>query len=306
ILEHPDLCLQFATHLTMANLVDLYSISKTFHQRVNNHYTTYIQYISRVKAPDAMSIFPFRYYARLCTQDPAGRPHPVIPHQIRTVPSLRYLQMVVFRSTVVQQIMILLAHYGHRFPRGTRQAILKIGFMMDLPTNALRIGVIHNSSMWTDRDLILATTFFVKLDMLYSHPFYGRGGAKIRKLLMGQRQLTRLWHALRREELMKYADFVQMQVAYDYQPFPQDAGMSIFGVPADLVGRGCLEGWGAGHQVLLRPDEVVAREAVRRGLRIQTIWPEAISVGYQDLRSKRDLPKLPWRIVMASIGHWDQ
>ncbi|KAK5275535.1 GTP cyclohydrolase 1, partial [Cryomyces antarcticus] len=96
---------------------------------------------------DAEAIFPFKAYGPLCIVDPAHRPNAERPGEVRKVPSFRWLRMVVFRERVVSDIIALLAQQGHRLPVSTaRAALKKCWFLMDIPTNAGRIGLLHNTA----------------------------------------------------------------------------------------------------------------------------------------------------------------
>lgn len=71
-------------------------------------------------------------------------------------------------------------------------------------------------------------------------------------------------------------------------PLPDEVGVSIFGVKANEVGRGRYEYWGKKTadqlgrevQVLLRPEQLVMREAVRRGLRFRRHFLRSLLYGY--------------------------
>lgn len=278
----PFLILDVARQLDLDDLINLYAISRDFHANVNKRLTTVVTSQALSRAPESARTFPFRCYKSLCRPDPDERPHPFLPDQARFVPTFRWLRMVLYREKVVSEIIRTLATEGHRLPPRASLTIKRIWMTMDFPTNKQRIALIHNEDFWTVADIYMATMFFIKLDMRFADPVESAGVCLLRSLLMGQRSLTPLWKALRRTGLRNQLELLQMVVRYCWQPAPMHRGMSIMGVPADKVGRGCLEGWGAGTHRLLRPDELVIRESIRRRIIDETEMLEMATWGYVD------------------------
>ena len=52
------------------------------------------------------------------------------------------------------------------------------------------------------------------------------------------------------------------------------------GIPAYKVGRGCREVWGQGTARLLRPDELVVQECIRRSLGLHMKYVELMRWGH--------------------------
>jgi hypothetical protein len=143
-----ELLLLLTSYLTIPSLISLYSISKIYHHQFNCHYTAHILAIMRTWAPHSEIAFPWRTYRNLCVRDPALRQTSRLvgttegssdKHaDLRTVPTIRWLQMVVYRHGVCTDILIRLASYGHRCPAGTLEA-LKVS-----PLNSHNPSPIHH------------------------------------------------------------------------------------------------------------------------------------------------------------------
>lgn len=128
-----DLLLHFISYLTLPSLISLYAISKPFHYLFNRHPTACILSNMRTWAPQADTIFPWRCYQSLCVKDPAKRQKKRLEGReeevdrrwddLRDVPSLRWLQMVVWREGVSKDCLIQLAVQGLRCPPGTHDAV---------------------------------------------------------------------------------------------------------------------------------------------------------------------------------------
>ena len=272
-LDHVDLLLCLSAHLAIPDLVSLYCISRTFHFHFNLHYATYVLQSARKQAPESYRIFPFRQFRDLHLRDPAGREDPDKPGQIRLNPSLRWLQMLHFRETATKEILARLSFSGHQLPARTSITIKKIWLLLDMPTTATRVGLMHNATLWTKTDLLLAAMFFVKLDMRFSHPVEGSGDTALRELLLCQRGLTLLWKTLCGQALQNKLQIVQQYARCFYRPPADDPELSsypIMGIPAREVGRLGYEFWGktGSDAVLLRPDQLVVGECARRNLRL--------------------------------------
>jgi hypothetical protein len=257
---------EFSRQLELEDLISLYAISKDFHVHVDARFTATILSQSLDKAPESSRIFLFKCYHCLYMPDPASRPNEEIPTAIRSVPSFRWLRMVLFREQVVAQIIRLLAYEGHHLPRGTSSAIKKIWFTLDVADNARRISLFHNAAFWTNRDLVLATMFLFKLDMRFTHPVNGAGETHLRNMMMAQRTLTVLRDVLQRKRMRTRLEMMRMYVLWRWIPRPANRHMTVLSVPPEKQGRLQYEGWGAGSQLLLRPDELLLRESVRRQL----------------------------------------
>ena len=288
LLRRPELTLEFSKQLDIEDLISLYAISKEFHLLVNGRFTTMILGQSNAKAPESSKTFIFRCYKSLCMRDPARRPNESKPDELRFVPSFRWLRMVLFREAVVDDILGSLAAEGHRLPKRTRLAIKKIWFTIDISDNARRIGLMHNTTFWSNKDLFLATMFFIKLDMRLTHPTAGNGEIGLRKMLLGQRSLSMLAKVLRREEMRTQVDMLRMIVRFNYEP-PRHRHMDIMGVPSQEIGKLQYEGWGARSTKFIQIDELVMREAIKRRLNLHSFYVDMVAFGYINKKTFQDI-----------------
>ena len=239
--------------------------------------------------------------------DPAGRGHPLRPGQQRLVPSMKWLQMIVHREKSVRDILACMARQGHRmkpgmalslkksklpWPLPSFQALEKLSnandwfgtvwLIMDISTTNARVQFMHNETQFTDLDLYNLQFFIVKLDMRFNDPIDGPGTEDLRKLFLGQKSLTPLALLLKRKAFLDCVSVVKLAVRYSYVVRPEHKHMPIFGIPPEEVGIGHLEGWGKGKCHLMRPDELVMRESVRRGLGLKAHIMEMMTWGYVD------------------------
>lgn len=264
VINRPDLLVEFTTHLEIEDLISLYAISRDFHDQVDSRFTTVIMAQAQIKAPESAEVFHFKAYKSFCMPDPALRPHPRLPNEIRLIPSFRWLRMVLYRERAVTEIIEILAGEGLKMPARASVTLKRIWLTMDIPTNAKRIGLMHNTNFWTDVDLYLAVMFSVRLDMLFNDPDDSFPEVALRMLFLGQRSLTPLWNALKRTSFTSHIEVAQAQVRYFYNPPPRWRNVSIFGVrPSEFstISRDATS-----SMRLLRIDELVLREMSRREL----------------------------------------
>ncbi|QDS69123.1 hypothetical protein FKW77_010333 [Venturia effusa] len=284
-LKRPELILNLARFLHPTSLIDLYAISKPFHFILNSHYTTYVKSNMDYHAPSSNLIFPWRCYGRLTIKDPGWRPkHASDPASgARDVPSLRWLLMVTYRDEVVRDILIALSEYGLLLPHGIEKAIKKMWFLCDLPGNGNRIGVLHNTSYFTDRDIFLSQMFIMKLDMRFTDPVEGGGETHLRKLLFGCRNFVPMRDLL--VGRISLVHLLQRVVWYQYNPAIRTH--PILGIAPNQIGNGNTEHWGRGTQRLLRVDEGVMREAIRRELNTHKNFMDFMLFAHQELAAKQ-------------------
>ncbi|KEF54819.1 uncharacterized protein A1O9_09261 [Exophiala aquamarina CBS 119918] len=293
LLLYPELVFAFASVLPVKDLVNLYAISRDFHTIIDTRFTTVILSQALSKARESARIFQFRCYEHLCRSDPAARvAHPNIrlaeQNIPRKIPSFRWLKMILHREKVIHELMAVFAEDGIPLPHRCRLALKRIWFLMDVPDNARRIGFVHNKHFLTDLDLYFAACFFTKLDMRLNDPTSGEKRDGMRKLLLAQHGFTTILRVLKREMWTTRFELMREWIKYTYQPAPDEGGLPIFGVPAARVGRGRLEYWGMkgeedlhrSPEPLLRPDQLVVREAFRRGFRFDKHYVRFMMYGY--------------------------
>jgi len=280
IYSRPEIVLCLVRWLDVDSLETLYATDRHFHWLMNSHFTTFMKAHLRTHAPHALEAFPFRWYASLTIADPARRllaaanqnapalnahaqpPHP--PQPIRRVPGFAYAKMAAHRHRVAIDIIQLLKERSLAVPAGALATLLKVWFTMDVAQNGRRIGLVHHSGYWSGPELWRAAHVFMKLEMACADPLESAGARALPRLFLGLRHLTQLRNLLRGDYC--WWDVAMRKVWYDYVPGPQNRAMPIFGIPPHLVGRGCMEGWGTGNSRLLRVDELVLMEMLRRGM----------------------------------------
>jgi hypothetical protein len=170
---------------------------------------------------------------------------------------------------------------------------------MDISTTRGRVNLMHNRRMFTDMDLYNIQFFIVKLDMRFNDPVDGPGDDAMRKLFLGQRGLTPLCKLLKRTAFLDVVDIVRLGVRYAYVVRPEHRRMPIFGVPPEEIGVAHTEGWGAGRVHLMRPDELVMVESVRRQLGLKNHIMEMMIWGYVDPITGKDIPVTEEEMYMS-------
>ena len=245
---------------------------------------------AQARAPESAQVFPFRWYQDLCFRDPIMRPHARIPYQARWVPGFQWLRMIVYRERVVDEIIKCLESEGLFLPaRKTSLALKKIWVTLDIGDTVRRLSFVHERRFWTDDDLLLATTFFIKLDMRFTDPRTGTGSPHLRRMLLAQPGgLTPLLRALQRETLHSQLDVLRLFVRLRYRPAPRFAHLSILGIPAEQIGTGEYEGWGVRPRDLIDIGALIMREGVRRQLDLEGQLVDMILYGFMDKKTLKD------------------
>ncbi len=285
---HPELVFELARHLDVDDLISLYAISVDFHQLVDARFTTMIRNQAEGRALESARIFVFRCYKHLCIRDPASRPLARIPHQARFVPSFRWLRMIVYREHVVDEITACLAAEGLFLPPQASVAIKKLWFTLDISDTVRRMGLVHNKRFWTDDDLLIATMFFIKLDMRLTNPRTGNGELGLRHMLLAQPSLSTLLRVLQRQAIRYPLDMVRMFVRWGYRPRPRFAHLGIMDVSAHDVGSLRFERRGAVPRTLAAVDTLIARETVLRQMNVEAHLIDMIIYGFIDKRTFLD------------------
>lgn len=281
LIDRPEIMELVARWLDPDSLCNLYCVSKRFHFLMNTKYQYCIKNSASVWAPFGRKVFPFHAFRDLCIQDPASRPIPHKPTRVRHIPGINYLKMIVGRQNIVDGILIVLDKAGHRLPRDAHITLQKIWFTMSIPGNGARIGLLHNRNYWTDSDLFLATHFFLKLDMHFTDPVDGAGEHVLRDVFLSKNSLLPL-HKLLHGEYTPL-QIVQHFVAFDYRVPATQRGLPIFGIPAHLVGQGCVEGWGAGKERALGIGEGVMLKSIKRGMNMNQYYMDMMLYGWSEI-----------------------
>ncbi|KAI1619247.1 hypothetical protein EDD37DRAFT_571573 [Exophiala viscosa] len=293
ILLYPELVFALATALPVKDLISLYAISRDYHTIIDTRFTTVVLSQARRKAPESAEAFRFRSYAKLCRTDPAARiPHPnaalaarSIP---RSIPSFRWLKMVLHREKVIHELVTVFAEDGIPLPFRCRLALKRLWFMLDLPDNARRIGYVHNKRLMTDLDIYFSACFFVKLDMRLNDPIASEKRDSMRKMLLSQKSFTTILQVIKREMWTTKFEVLKEWIKLRYEPMEDEIGLPMFGVRPENIGRGRLEYWGEVSTEelgripgwLFRPDQLIVREAIRRGMSLDRHYLQFMLYGY--------------------------
>ena len=223
---------------------------------------------------------------------------------IRGVPTFRYLHMVIFRQTIIEDIVALLVEEGIPLPDGIEMTLAKIWLILDIPYSMRRIALMHDVSYWTDTDLIRAMTFFLRLDLRLTHPIYGSGSTSVRTVLLAQRSLSYLWRVLRREELRSPLEALRLIFLFKYHPPRQydPRVKSILGIPLKRAGLLQYEFWGRKGrvQLLIGIEALVLREGIKRDMDLASGAFSFMAGGFFDQRTGEDI----WpqgRLVMSEV-----
>ena len=291
LLQNPELTFEFSKHLPVDDLVSLYAISKDFHFLANRRFTALILGQSVTKAPESSRTFIFTCYRSLCLQDPNRTQLRGMNGMIRTIPSFKWLRMVLFREQMVDDIVGHLYEHGHRLPQRTTLVIKKLWFTLDFSDNVRRVGLVHNEEFWSSKDLFLAMLFFVKLDMRLNDPLTGGGHLGLRRMLLNQRSLSTLARVLQRQEMRRDIDMLRLMVLYNYAP-RTTGGEKILGIEPKYVGKLQYEGWGARRTKFIPIDDMIGREGLKRGLQLHHYYMDMMIYGYIDVSRLLQQPQV--------------
>ena len=301
-----ELAVELGKHLRPKDVISLYCTNRAFHNAVKGHLLSSVRMWISYNAPEAGSIFNFRYYKRHLTEDPMGRtysemaeglperlqPPPMKRDAVRTIPGFKYFQLVVGRDRFCHDIIAIMARNGHRMPPTMHSTLLRLWLFMDVATTSGRQAMIHSTTRWRDIDLYNAQFFFVKLAMHFNDPIFGTPSLDLLQLMLGQQGLYPLWQLLAGKNYTTLREILRLKARYDLD-FPMHRWNhlteSVYGCPYEEIGSTHLEGWGTGTRHLVRADELVPQEAVRRGLqlcqhiRYMALW------GYFDWYTEQNL-----------------
>ncbi|KAH7008282.1 hypothetical protein EDB80DRAFT_515453, partial [Ilyonectria destructans] len=304
--QHVEIAVEIGKHLRPRDVLNLYSVSRSFNEAISSHMLSSIKTWVSFNAPDAGRIFNFKLYRRHLIPDPAGRTwvgqDPSAQSRIplhersdaRLIPGIKYLQLVLGRVRCCREIIAILARNGHRLPKGMLPTLVRLWLLMEVATTAQRQALLHSQEIWTERDLFNAQFFLVKLGMHFIDPVFGPASTELVNLMMGQKGLYPLWQLLMCKKYTDLSDFLELKVRYDYQIARTHwarnlANTEVFGVPCHEVGVVHCEGWGEGIRHLARPDELIPMEAVTRGLELDKHLMDMVIWGYIDFNTGENL-----------------
>lgn len=304
-----ELAVELAKHLAPKDIINLYCANRAFHNAIKGHLMSSVRMWIAYNAPEAGKIFPFQFYKRHLIEDPMGRTYgqmyeglseavqPPIDkrNEVRAVPGLKYLQLVIGRDRCCRDILAIMARNGHRMPSSMHSTLLRLWLYLEISTTRQRQAIIRNKTWWSDHDLYNAQFFLIKLAMHFNDPVFGPSTHELVQLMMGQKGLYPLWQLLTNKKYTNLREFVQLKVRYDFRQESIRGGREFFelpfySIPADDVGIGHTEGWGTfSNKHLVRPDESIPMEAVRRGLELDRHLMYMVTWGYFDVQTGENL-----------------
>lgn len=222
-------------------------------------------------------------------------------------------------------MLIQLATKALRVPGGTRNAVKRMWFLLDLPLNAHRLALIRSPTYINNKTLYLVTHFFLKVDMAFTDPSllpypsnhpnqtqwperWAHGaavGCNLREKLISERNFTSLWRCLRGwswdpdDEIgkpMSEGDLLKLWARHTFavpDNAPEDVqNMTVFGMKIEktpVVGYERVYDPAKDERVskeellkapkntykarpLMRPDQLIMGECVRRQLKQHEWW----------------------------------
>lgn len=305
ICQHVELAVELGKYLNGKDVLNLCLANRPFYNAVNGYLLSSVRAWIEHRAPEASRIFHYQLYAKHLVDDPQKRTWMALKQgmttspnkdgKVRKVPGLKYLQLVLGRDKCCREILAIMARCGHRMPSTMHYSLLRLWLLMDVATSQQRQAMLRMTHIFKDVDLYNMQMFFVKLGMLFNDPVYGPCTLDLVQLMMGQKGLFKLWQLLTRKKFNKLADILDLKLRYDFSFFNEGtywvehALGQIQGIPLHEIGQQHKEGWGAGRMHLLRPDEAVPIEAVRRGLQLDDHLSHMVIWGYFDWKTGENI-----------------
>ncbi|KAF2113573.1 hypothetical protein BDV96DRAFT_578063 [Lophiotrema nucula] len=295
LLRHPNLFFQFALRLPPSTFLSLYSIDKEFHYRANKYSISLIYDFAKHHAPEAVWVFSWMLYPDLCISDPLLKPMDGRSHLARDIPGLRWVNMILSREKVVQEILTLLALEGHRVPAQTKGVLMKFWVVMERTSQGVREAFLADRGIWKDEDILLFQLLLVKLDMRIGCPVDGHGCGALSHLLLTQKSLIRLRNVLAGRDLDEALDDIitktYLEDDFDNDNFPLLIDHVQDGVPPHMFGELSHENWeGTSNETMESAVDLVIMEGMKRRLNIQFWLPDFVTAGWLDHEGK-NLPR---------------
>lgn len=303
--QHVELAVELGKHLNGKDVLNLCLANRRFYEAINSYLLSSVRAWIEYKAPEAGRVFHYQIYAKHLVDDPQKRTwmalnqgkttSPKKDSKVRKVPGLKYLQLVLGRDKYCREILAIMARCGHRMPSTMHHSLLRLWLLMDVATTQQRQAMLQMTHIFKDTDLYNMQMFFIKLGMAFNDPVYGPCTFDLVQLMMGQKGLFKLWQLLTRKKFNKLTDILDLKLRYDFNfvsegTYWMEHGLSqIQGIPLHEVGQQHKEGWGAGRMHLLRPDEAIPVEAVRRGLQLDDHLSHMVIWGYFDWKTGENI-----------------
>ncbi|ETR99944.1 hypothetical protein M419DRAFT_132004 [Trichoderma reesei RUT C-30] len=300
-----ELAVELGKQLDGKDILNLCLASRHFYNTVNTYLLSSVRSWIEYRAPEAGRIFHFQLYAKHLVDDPLKRTWAALKEgqttspdkgsQVRKVPGLKYLQLVLGRDKCCKDMLAIMARCGHRMPKTMHHSLLRLWLLMDVSTTRQRQTMLEMTNLFRDVDLYNIQMFLVKLSMLFNDPVYGPCSLDLVQLMMGQKGLFKLWQLITRKKFYKLSDIVELKLRYDIPLFTEGTYWmeqslhAVQGIPIEDIGQYHREGWGAGGTHLSRPDELIPVEAVRRGLNLDDHLNHMVIWGYFDWKTGENI-----------------
>jgi hypothetical protein len=303
LLDHPEIALHVTGHLRVHDVMSLQAVSRSFRAFVVKYLPRIIKFQTHSRLRTASYVFPWRCYQKLWYTRPAA--HTELPEGttmcandslVAYSASFRWLQMVRHRDHTVYYIMKALDTAGYNVPHRFKPALLKLWLLMDIPDTNRRLWTIQNKNLWRDLDLFGAIFFIIRLDMFVKLK-RGNGTGGQRRLIMAQPSLTFCYKVLTGEALKDDMELLKAFVRWRYNPLPEQNmnDEEIFGVPLAEVGSLQYEGYGKDRTAkLLRPDQLILREAQRRRLDLKDMYQRIFIHAQEKMFTACERHHSPW------------
>ncbi|KAF4995533.1 hypothetical protein FGRMN_5076 [Fusarium graminum] len=306
-----ELAVEIGKHLPPKDIINLYIASVSFRKAVKSHMLACIRLWIDYNAREAGEVFHWRLYGKILIKDPAGRVSDVNesrylenrwetsktnPANIRLVPGLKYLQLVLGRDRYCSEILAIMARMGFRMPETMHSTLLRLWVLLEISTTRQRQLFLRNQNYWTEQHIYNVQFFLVKLAMAFVHPFFQPHTTDMVRLMMGQKGLFPLWQLLMRQKYTNITEIMELKARYDLKLSQRVLAMiqdedrtTAFGISLEEIGLGHREGWGKGLRHLARPDEIIPIEAVLRGLYLDDHITQMMIWGYIDFETGENL-----------------
>ncbi|KAL3491249.1 hypothetical protein BJX62DRAFT_237326 [Aspergillus germanicus] len=303
LLDHPEIALHVTGHLRVHDVMSLQAVSRSFRAFVVKYLPRVIKFQTHSRLRTASYVFPWRCYQKLWYTRPAA--HTELPEGttmcandslVAYSASFRWLQMVRHRDHTVYYIMKALDTAGYNVPHRFKPALLKLWLLMDIPDTNRRLWTIQNKNLWRDLDLFGAIFFIIRLDMFVKIKRGNDTGGQ-RRLIMAQPSLTFCYKVLTGEALKDDMELLKAFVRWRYNPLPEQNmnDEEIFGVPLAEVGSLQYEGYGKDRTAkLLRPDQLILREAQRRRLDLKDMYQRIFIHAQEKMFTACERHHSPW------------
>ena len=288
LLRHPNLFFQFCIRIPYPSIVNLYSIDKEFHYRLNKYSVSLIHEYARYHAPLAAPIFSWVLFPELCISDPMLRPMDGREWLARDVPGFRWVGMVLRRQEMVREILTCLAMEGLRVPRRAFEVLCKFWCVMECKTVTLRQAFLQDREIWSDQEILVFQLLLVKLDMRFSDPVLGNGICELSHMLLTQKGLEMLYKVLTGRMKMDYdkatdilvRTYLSKDLDTDTHPWLDDEIEN--GVPEEEWGLFFREEWHMDGKRMESAVDMVITEGIRRGLEVQKYYLDFVLYGFVD------------------------